>query len=717
MKQIIQNLKTGETSLEDVPCPSISRGNLLINTHVSLISSGTEKMLLDFGKGGYFSKAMQQPEKVKEVLSKIKTDGIESTYEAVQSKLSNPIPLGYCNVGKIIEVGDGVEKFRVGDRVVSNGHHAEIVSVPTNLCARIPDNVSNEQASFVVLSAIALQGIRLANLTIGERVAVIGLGAIGLMAVQILIAHGCTVLAFDLNDDRLQLAKSFGASVINSSEEETKVAIDNFTSGFGMDAVIITAASKGNEIIQQAAKMSRKRGRIILVGVTGLNLSRDDFYEKELSFQVSCSYGPGRYDPFYEQQGNDYPHAYVRWTEQRNFEAILSLMSSKKINPIPLISHEVMFEDSPSLYSKIADGAQGLGMILQYSSITPEKKQSTMIINTGISNNADDSNSLAVGFFGAGNYASRVLMPEFHHSKIALHTVVTSKGLSGTIAGKRFGFINSSTEKDAIFKNKEINIVAIATRHDSHSDLVSEGLMSSKHVFVEKPLAINFDGLDRIKNSYYSINNASNSAQKIQLMVGFNRRFSPHIVKMKSLLETIKEPKSFIMTMNAGSVSEGHWTNDLSAGGGRIIGEACHYIDLMRFLAGVEIEDFTARKMSMSQSGNSNNDTATITLSFKDGSFGTINYLANGHSSFPKESIQVFSSSRVLVLDNFRSLHGYGWKNFKSMKTWKQDKGQNKCIEKFLSSISTGEDAIPVEELFEVTGVTLAIAKLIHEQA
>lgn len=716
MKQVIQNLKSGETSLEDVPKPAVSSGNVLIKTIASLISPGTEKMLLDFGRSGYLSKAMQQPHKVKEVFNKIKTDGLESTYEAVQSKLSMPIPLGYCNVGEIIEVGSNVNKLSVGDRVISNGNHAELVLVPENLCARVPDNISNDQASFVVLSAIALQGIRLANLTIGERVAVIGLGAIGLMAVQILIAHGCRVLAFDINDERLQLAKSFGADIVNSSgATDTKQVVENFTSGYGMDAVIITASSNSHEIVHQAAEMSRKRGRIILVGVVGLNISREDFYEKELTFQVSCSYGPGRYDASYEYKGIDYPYAFVRWTEQRNFEAILSLMQTEKIDPTKLITEKVMLEDAPALYDKLAKGYQGLGMVIEYSSSQPNITTETVPIDSTLSKYENQTDQLSIGFFGAGNYASRVLIPKFKSRNSQLHTIVTSKGLSGTILGKKHKFKYSSTDKNAIFKNEKINLVAIATRHDSHAELVSESMKSLKHVFVEKPLSINLSGLHKIKETYYDVNKKNLSDHKIHLMVGFNRRFSPYIQKIKSLLETEAGPKSFVMTMNAGSVPYDHWVNDLNVGGGRIIGEACHYIDLMRFLVGKKITNFSAHKMGHTKLDKNSDDASSITLEFQDGSIGTIHYFSNGHQSFPKETIEIFSNNKVLRLDNFRALRGYGWKNFRSMKSWKQEKGQDQCIKAFINSINSGSDAIPADELFEIAEITLSIAEILEQ--
>jgi predicted dehydrogenase/threonine dehydrogenase-like Zn-dependent dehydrogenase len=705
----------------EAPSPEAIKGSLLIRTKASLVSVGTERMLVKFGKANYLSKARQQPKKVKAVLDKVKTDGISATYEAVQNKLKQPITLGYCNVGEVVAVGDDVTGFSVGDRVASNGNHSEVVLVPKNLCARVPDNVSDEKASFVVLSAIGLQGIRLAKPSLGEQIVVIGLGLIGLMTVQLLRAQGCRVLAVDVQSDRLELASGFGANVIKSVEGEDVVEnARKFSGGHGVDAVIIAASTKSHNVVSQAARMCRKRGRIILVGVTGLNLSRDDFYEKELSLQVSCSYGPGRYDSEYEQSGHDYPVGYVRWTVQRNFEAVLGLMESGQIDPVPLISHRVPFEKAPELYQKISDGEEGLGMILTYSSGSSdysEKNDKTIRLFKKSARKNKNDNRKVVGFIGAGNYASRVLIPAFKAANVKLHSIVTSNGLSGTVHGKKSGFEYSSTDIDKVIKDESIDIIVIATRHDSHSDLVCDALKAGKNVFVEKPLAIDYEGLAAVENACDEISSGPNSLSSAHLMVGFNRRFSPHIIKMRSLLSNIEEPKSFIMTMNAGSIPLDHWTHDSAVGGGRIIGEACHYLDLMRFLAGAPIVEVSGRCSGILPSGKGTHDNAVITLGFSNGSFGTINYFSNGAKSYPKETIEVFSAGRVLVLENFRTLRGYGWDNFKLMKSWRQDKGQRACVQKFLSSIDSNVSVIPLEEIFEVARVSLDINEILRNQA
>jgi predicted dehydrogenase len=453
------------------------------------------------------------------------------------------------------------------------------------------------------------------------------------------------------------------------------------------------------------------------VGVTGLDLSRDDFYKKELSLQVSCSYGPGRYDQSYEESGNDYPIAFVRWTEQRNFEAVLDLMDSKKINVEPLISHRIHFEDAPEFYSKISEGEQGLGMVIEYTSPSDTRTSKTIALPINDTqykfSNKDD---IVLGFIGAGNYASRILIPTFKRFNTKLHSVVTSNGLSGTIHGINSNFKYSSTDIGDIISNDEINTVAIATRHDSHSDLICQAIDAGKNVFVEKPMAIERKGLEMIKNSFLNVSK-SKEKENNQIMVGFNRRFSPHIIKMKSLLDSTNEPKTLIMTMNAGNIPSNHWVHDTDIGGGRIIGEACHYIDLMLYLVGFEITNVVATCMGQKVSGKANDDNASITINFADGSFGTINYFSNGSNAYPKEAINVFSGGKVLSLDNFRVLRGFGWKNFKTMRTWQQDKGQKNCVKSFIDGIKTNKPAIPFNELYEVASLSIDIAENLRKQS
>ena len=715
MKQVLQDLSSGHTTLVDAPSPEVGPNHVLIATTTTLISVGTERMLVDFGRASYLDKARQQPEKVKLVLEKIKTDGLLTTYEAVQSKLAKPIPLGYSNVGVVTRIGDNIKGVSVGDRVVSNGPHADLVRVTNNLCARIPDDVTDEAAAFVVLASIGLQGVRLAKPTIGECFVVIGAGLIGLLTIQILRANGCRVLAIDLNESRLELARLYGASTCNPTLNQDPIATGlAFSRGEGVDGVFITTATKSNDPVSQAARMSRKRGRIILIGVTGLELSRADFYEKELSFQVSCSYGPGRYDPQYEDEGHDYPIGFVRWTEQRNFEAVLDMFSRGLLDVSALITHRFAFEDAVQAYESLSTDKSCLGILLQYTSpLTGRLARQTQLSEPFSDRPTFRTDHPVFAVIGAGNYSSRVLIPAFKKAGAQLHTIATASGLDASIQGKKFSFVQATSDTSGALSNPEVNSIVIATRHDSHAQLVVSGLAARKNIFVEKPLCISHQELLDIQQAYYA---EPVDQQAPQLMVGFNRRFAPHIQKIKELLAPIREPKSFIMTINAGAIPQDHWTQDQNVGGGRIIGEACHFIDLMRFLTDAAIVSIQSRKMGGATANGTNEDNASITLGFSDGSFGTILYFANGANSFPKERIEVFVSGRVLQLDNFRTLKGYGWADFKKLNLWRQDKGQNNCAAAFIRAIESGIPAIPVNEIFEVARVTLDVAVQLRSQ-
>ncbi|TQP98074.1 zinc-binding dehydrogenase [Vibrio cholerae] len=708
MKQILQDLAKGATTVVFAPAPIVSSGHLLINTTCSLISAGTERMLVDFGKASLVDKARQQPEKVKMVLEKVQTDGLLTTVGAVRSKLGQPLPLGYCNVGVVSQVGRGAEQFKPGDRVLSNGAHADVVRVPKNLCAKIPDNVSDEAAAFTVVASIGLQGIRLVAPTLGESVVVTGVGLIGLLTVQLLRAQGCRVLAIDFDQRKLELAKQFGAEICNPGTGEDPVAAGMaFSRGNGVDAVIITASTKSNDPVTQAARMSRKRGRIVLVGVTGLELNRADFYEKELSFQVSCSYGPGRYEPDYEQKGMDYPLPFVRWTEQRNFEAVLDMLAAGALNVEALITHRFIFENAADAYAMLTDDKSALGILLKYPSEFAERHVKSVALKA----TSFTAGQPVLGFIGAGNYASRVLIPAFKAAGAQLHTISTSGGINSVIHGEKAGFASASTDTQALLENPEINTAVIVTQHNTHAYFTEQALRQGKHVFVEKPLAITSEELEKVAQAYADCDG------KQLLMLGFNRRFAPQVQKMKTLLNSVKEPKSFIMTMNAGAIPADHWTQDNTVGGGRIIGEACHFIDLMRYLAGSEIVSVQARRMGDNSHQAITEDKAAIILGFADGSFGTIHYFANGSSSFPKERIEVFAAGRVLQLDNFLKLKGFGWPGFSKMNLWRQDKGQAACCQAFLSAIKDGKACpIPAEEVFEVARVSIEVAEQLRMQ-
>ena len=710
MKQILQNLKNGLVETSKLPVPATQNGQLLIKTNQTLVSAGTERMLVEFGKAGWIDKARMQPDKVKMVLDKIKTDGLQPTIEAVFNKLDQPLPLGYCNVGSVINYGKHVNGFDIGDRVVSNGKHADVVSVPKNLCAKVPDNVSDEEAAFTVLASIALQGIRLVKPTLGESVVVTGLGLVGLITVQLLRANGCRVMGIDYDQEKVRIAQQFGADTVDLGAGQDPIkAAEVFSRGRGVDAVIIAAATKSNLPVHQAALMSRKRGRIVLVGVTGLELSREDFFKKELTFQVSASYGPGRYDPNYEEKGQDYPLGYVRWTEQRNFEAVLDMMAEKRLDVKPLISHRFDIDDAQKAYELVTNEKLTLGILLKYTAFETTNLDRTIRLysNNEEKKSADDMlmGSAVISFLGAGNHATASLIPAFKALGVSLYCIASNSGVSGLHAARKFGFEMTTTDTKQIFSDIKSNVVIITTQHDSHAGFVIKGIKSGKHIFVEKPLCLTIPELIKIqstleRSSQISIN------QPI-IMVGFNRRFAPHIQKIKKLLDEVPGPKSFIMTVNAGAIPKEHWTQDSEKGGGRIIGEACHFIDLLRFLSSSPIKSWSRITMKADI-----NDTLSININFEDGSIGTIHYFSNGSRSFPKEKLEVFASGRVLQMDNYRKLIGFGWPNFKKMHSWRQDKGQKNCVKAFVNAIIYKKPSpIPLDELLEVSKLTIEIAQ------
>ncbi len=696
MKQVLQNLRSGETTVVDVPTPGTVRTGILVQTRCSLISAGTEKMLVEFGQASLIGKAKAQPEKVKQVLDKMRTDGLMPTVEAVFSRLDEPLPLGYCNAGVVLEVSPGVTGFQPGDRVASNGPHAEIVAVPELLCAKIPDEVSDEQAAFTVLASIGLQGVRLANPTLGETVVVFGLGLIGLVTVQLLRASGCNVIGIDINESRLELAEKFGAKTINAAAGGDPVmAVNAWTKARGADVVLITASAKTDDIVHQAAEMSRKRGRIVLVGVVGLNLRRSDFYEKELSFQVSCSYGPGRYDDKYEQGGHDYPLGFVRWTEQRNFEAVLDMLASGRLQLDELITHRFAIDDAPAAYETIQSDRSALGVILEY----PEQAEQSRAISIPDAKPADPS-SASIGLIGAGNFAKMTLCPALAKTDANLISVADLQGNAAQHLASKFKFQNAVTDYQLILQDDEVDAVMIAVGHNLHARFVCETLAAGKHAFVEKPLAMNAAELQQVID-------AARQATDQHVMVGFNRRFSPHTVKIKELLAGRGEPLAMQFMANAGYIPPEVWVHDPVRGGGRIVGEACHYIDLMVFLSGSKVRSVAAHQMGEGVA--TREDKMSISLGFEDGSVGTVNYFANGSKSYPKEMMEIFSDQRVLRLDNFRKTTGFGFKGFKKFKTPRQDKGHAAEFKAFVDRVKAGGAAlIPLAELVNVTLASFA---------
>ena len=675
--------------MEEVPAPKVKKGCLLIKTTRSLVSVGTERMLVEFGRANMFQKARQQPDRVKQVLNKIKTDGLKPTLTAVFNKLGQPLPLGYCNVGNVIAVGEGVSDFSVGDRVASNGHHAEFVCVPKNLCAHIPDNVSDEEAAFTVIGSIGLQGIRLCNPQLGEIMVVVGLGLIGLITAELIIANGCRVIGIDLDANKIAIAKKKGIITINPKEGVDVVrSITALTDGIGADGVIITASAKTDDIIADAAKMSRKRGRIILVGVVGLNISRADFYEKELTFQVSCSYGPGRYDDMYEKAGTDYPLPYVRWTEQRNFSAILQTISNGKLDVRSLITERIPLNEYNKIYANISDG-QSIASILEYAADSNASDTIT------ISNGAFAPGKGGIGIIGAGNFTAMTMLPALQSANGPLYAIASASGLTGTSLAKKYKIGKSTTDYKSILSDPAIDLVMITTRHNEHAHMVVESLQAGKHVFVEKPLALNKQEMNAILKVY--------DGSKT-LTVGFNRRFSPHMQKVKQIVGDAQ--MNVIATMNAGSIPPNVWVHDLKTGGGRIIGEACHYMDLITFLTGSKIKAVCMNAMGVNPQANTDN--ASILLQYENGSTGVINYFANGSKAYSKERVEVYVQEKTVITDNFQVTEGYGTRGFSKLKT-NVDKGHNAQFKLLVERVkSGGQPLIPMEDIVNTTLASFA---------
>ncbi|MDR1610873.1 MAG: bi-domain-containing oxidoreductase, partial [Candidatus Symbiothrix sp.] len=636
MLQIIQDLKSGQTLLEEIPAPQVREGCILIQTTHSLVSLGTERMLVEFGKANLIDKARQQPDKVKQVLDKIKADGLTPTLEAVFNKLGLPLPLGYCNTGKVIAVGKGVTSFQIGDRVASNGNHAEVVCVPQNLTVKIPDNVSDEEATFTVIGSIGLQGIRLLQPTLGETVVVIGLGLIGLVTSELLKANGCHVIGTDFDQQKIEIARQKGILAFNPATDGDVVKfVLEQTNQTGCDGVIITASAKSNEIIHQAAEMLRKRGRIVLVGVVGLDIRRDDFYKKELSFQVSCSYGPGRYDENYENRGQDYPSGFVRWTEKRNFEAVLYAISSGALDVKPLISEIVPLNEYEKIYGDMKKKGV-IASILKY----PEQ------IETGTKVRIETANFVAstgkMGIIGAGNFTSATMLPALQKAGASIKYIASAQGLSAKILAKKANAEYATSDYKEILNDKEVNLALITTRHNAHTRMVIDCLNADKNVFVEKPLCLNEKELNEIVETY-------KQKENLTLTVGFNRRFSPFAVKMKQLLGS--SPMNIIATMNAGFIPPEVWVHDLQVGGGRIIGEACHFIDLCSYLSGSKVISVCMNSLGANPAENTDN--VSILLKYENGANAVINYFANGSKAYSKERIEAYSQERTLILDNW----------------------------------------------------------------
>ncbi len=690
MKQIIQDIRNGETILIETPVPSEQKGHVLIKSHYSLVSKGTEKMLLEFGKAGWIEKARQQPEKVQQVISKIKSDGLAPTIQSVLQKLDSPIPLGYCNAGEVIAVGPGVTEFKIGDRVVSNGPHSEYVSVGKNLVALIPEGIDYEEAVFTVIGSIALQGIRLISPGIGDVVVVQGLGLIGMLAVQLLKMNGCQVIGIDTDYNKVELAKKYGVQTFLSSSESNVVSqIMHLTGNHGADAVLITASTQSDELIAQSAQSCRKRGKIVLIGTVGLDINRSDFYEKELSFQVSCSYGPGRYDEQYEKSGIDYPYAYVRWTEKRNFEAVLQSMANQSLKVKDLISEVVELDHYQKIYQNL-NSSQSIASLIKYNT------QSTIERRIQIFEKSFKNASTLLGVIGAGNFTTSTMMPLLYKLNAPIKTIASNSGLSATQLSKKYNIPVVCSQYKDVMEDSSIGGVLITTRHQSHATLVVEALKNNKHILVEKPLATSKPQLDQIIEALKD--------SKGSILVGFNRRHSPAARNLRNFIQKSTAPIQLILTMNAGYIPSEHWTQNTESEGGRIIGEACHFFDLANYLTGSLVEEVMAQSISQK---NHSSDHASILLKYKNGSCAVINYFSNGNKSYPKERIEMYQNGVVAIIDNFKKLSFYGGDG----KAWSgtQDKGHKEQYQKWLKFIESGGDVlIEPNDLINTTLATFA---------
>ena len=677
MKQLVQNLKTGETVLLEIPVPLVTKDFVLIKTSKSLVSLGTERMLVKFSKAGWLGKISQQPERVRLILQKIKTDGIFQTFKAVSRKLNQPVALGYCNAGVVLEVGEDVQGIKTGDRVVSNGSHAQIVCVNKNLVTKIPDHITDSEATFAVIGSVALNSIKLLHPRAGETVAVIGAGLIGLLTIDLLLNKGCKVIAIDIEEGKLQIARSKGAKTFNSNNGKPVNFVLNETDNNGADGVIITASSSSNKIISEAANMCRKHGKIVLVGVIGLNINRSDFHKKELTFQVASSYG---------QLSGESENSSQSIANQ-NFREILELISWGELDVKSLITETVPLIKFDRIYKNIGS-SKAIASILEYDEHADQKT-----IPGGVSPGMK-SQKTAIGIIGAGNFTAATLLPLLKNAHVKY--IASEKGLSGTILAKKYKIEYSTTDYQQILNDKEVSLIIIATQHHLHTKMAIDALAAGKHVFVEKPLALSPEDLDKIIQA--------KTSSPGSLTVGFNRRFSPHAQKMKSLLG--HNIMNVTATMNAGCVSSDSWVHDREFGGGRIIGEACHLIDLVTFLTGSRIISVCMNALGTSVTGSTDN--ASILLKYENGSSGVVNYFSNGNTHYAKERIEVFSGECTLILDNFKTLTGYGTHGFSQMKI-PQDKGHKRQFDELLKNAGTdGKPLIPFDEILNVTRATFA---------
>jgi predicted dehydrogenase/threonine dehydrogenase-like Zn-dependent dehydrogenase len=700
MKQVLQNVKTGEVSITDVPLPAVRPGFVLVRTAASLISAGTERLTVEAGQKSLVSRAVAQPALVKQVIQRARTEGVASTVDAVRAKLASAIALGYSAAGTVLQTGEGVANFRAGDRVACAGvgyaSHAEVIAVPQNLCVRVPKTVDFESAAFGTLGAIALQGVRLAELTLGESVAVIGLGLIGQLTVQLVKANGCRVFGIDLDAKKIELGKQLGADDGCAPEAASK-QIREWSRGRGADAVLITAATESNQPVELAGEISRLKGRVIVVGAVGLNVPRHTFYDRELTFRISKSYGPGRYDPDYEERGHDYPIGYVRWTEGRNIEAFLDLVAAGRVKVAPLVTHRFDLTKTGDAYKLITGEVNEpyTGVVLKYDT------QRELETRVSLAKQTETHDAVRIGMLGAGGYAKGVLLPQFKAAGAGFQSIATATGLTAREVGARFNFKFCASSADEVIRDESANLIVIATRHASHAELAQQALAAGHHVFVEKPLAVNEGQLDSLL--------AAAANARGQLMIGFNRRFSPLGMAAKDFFTGCDVPLSISYRINAGRVPRTHWVNDENEGG-RIIGEVCHFIDFMHFLTGSLTTRVYAEAIGGRNANVTDEDSIFITLKLADGSNGSIAYLAEGDSALPKERIEIFGGGKSFVIDDFRSAIQYSDGREKITKLRDQDKGQAEETRLVCAMVREGKPApIALEDMATTTRATFRI--------
>ncbi len=727
MLQVLQNLRSGETRVVEIPIPTPNAGEALVRNAASLVSAGTERMLVSFAEKNMLGKARSRPDLVRQVLDKARREGAIPTMQAAINRLEQPMPLGYSSAGTIMALGDGMEGFRVGQRVACAGGgyavHAEYVTIPRNLLTPLPDHVDFHSAAFTTLGAIALHGFRLAQVQLGECVAVIGLGLLGLLAAQIVRAAGCNVLGVDLDERRLDLGRSLGIqAVARPQAEEVGLSLSR---GRGCDAVLICADTTTDDPVNLAGLLARDRARVVAVGAVGLNLPRKLYYEKEITFLNSRSYGPGRYDPNYEEGGQDYPLGYVRWTEGRNLEAVVEMLSNGQLHTQQLVSHTFPVEKAPAAYELITakKGQPFLGVLLTYNqdlSVESEEVSSAAHGDRQITTASTPFEPIAVkpvdslrlGVLGAGNFAVNVLLPAISHlPDIEKINIASTSGLSAQHAAQRFGFARMTSDENQVISDEQVNTLAILTRHHLHARQVIAALRAGKHVFCEKPLALNQDELLEIDQALAEA--AVNGAAPM-LMVGFNRRFSPFAQQLKTFLNGRTEPLFAHYRVNAGYIPLSHWLHDPKQGGGRLIGEGCHFIDFLTFLVGSPPQ--TVRAVGLPDAGRYREDNFNLVFTFEDGSIGNLNYLANGDKSFTKERVEVFCAGRVMALDDFRSLEmvQQGKRQVKHARL-RQDKGHTAEWQAFSSALRAGgPPPIPYQHLFGVTRASFAAVQALR---